>query len=75
MNLCPVKRVGDSVRDDFVVAVLICWLFPTEVIASSPAPEWEEPLAWEILLQRCKEVIEVVRTPVREDEQANGVGR
>ena len=65
----------NPIGDDFVVAILIGWLLQIEVVASSPAPQWEEPIAWEIFLQPRKEGIEVVYAPIREDEQANGVSR
>jgi hypothetical protein len=84
-SLCLTReqRVGDPVSDDFVIAILISWRRKIiEVIAGSPTPQWEEPLARQIFFQPCKEVInKVVRwndevfNPIREDEQPNGVSR
>src|ERR687897_1333496 len=82
-SLCLTREqsVGDTIGDDLVVAVLIGWRPRIEVVACSPAPQWEESVAWKTLLQPCKEVIEVRlkeaidrhRDSIREDKQANGV--
>jgi hypothetical protein len=77
------QSVGDPISYDFVVTILISWCPKIEVVAGSPTPEREEPLAREISFQPCKEVIEVRckeaidghRDSVREDEQADVLRR
>src|SRR5215207_10747494 len=75
LSLAREQRVRDPIGDYFVVTVLIGWFPKIVVVAGSPTPHWEEPVTRELLFQPCKEVLEVVRTPIREDEQANGVSR
>jgi hypothetical protein len=48
LRLAREQSVGDPIGDDLVVAILVGRLPQIEVIAGSPAPDWQEPLAWEI---------------------------
>ena len=73
VRLAREQRVGDTIGDDFVVAILVGWLLQSDGVAGSPTSQWEEPLAREIPFQPRKEVVEVVYAPVRKDEQADGV--
>src|SRR5919112_5308379 len=81
LHLTREQRVGDPTGDDFAVTILMGRLPVSEFAAGSPTPHWKEPLAREIPLQARKEVIEVVpcipevNTPIREDEQSNGLSR
>src|SRR5215204_7484413 len=75
LSLAREQRVRDPIGDYFVVTVLIGWFPPIEVVAGSPTPDREEPVAREIPLQPCKEGLEIVSEPIREDEQANGLSR
>src|SRR5215207_9492133 len=69
------QSVRDPVGDDLVVTILVGWLPQLEVVAGSPAPDREEPLAREIFFQPRKEVVDVVREPIGEDKQSDGVSR
>jgi hypothetical protein len=68
LRLAREQTVGDPIVDDLVVATLVGRLPQIEVVAGSPAPDWQEPLAREIPLQPRKEVVDVVREPIRKDK-------